>query len=72
MPVTLERFGLDRLPPEDRWELLGLIWDSLAEAPPPVPEWHVPILKARLVDADANPDDVVPWNEAKARLLGGP
>lgn len=70
MPVTLERFGIDQLPPEERWELLGLLWDSLAD-PPPMPAWHREVLQARLAAANKNPADVVPWEEAKARLLGG-
>ena len=70
MSVTLERFGIDQLPQDDRWELLGLIWDSLTEKFPPIPDWHWPILQARLADAAANPDDVIPWEDVKARLLG--
>ena len=70
MDVTLERFGIDQLPHEDQWELLGLLWDNLTAMTPPVPDWHRRILQARLADADQNPDDVIPVAETKARLLG--
>jgi len=36
--VTLEQFGLDRLAPEERLELLELLWDSLGECTFTLPE----------------------------------
>jgi putative addiction module component (TIGR02574 family) len=56
-----------RLSPEERLELLGEAWDSLAASPDsvPVPAWHVEELERRL--ADAAPD-YVPWAEVRDRL----
>lgn len=70
MPVTLEQFGLDRLPPADRVELAELLWDSPDGVPSPLPEWHVRELEKRRAAADADPAAGVPWAEFKARWLG--
>ncbi|MGL6094872.1 MAG: addiction module protein [Fimbriiglobus sp.] len=69
MAVSLEQYGLDRLPPEDRLVLLGLLWDSL-DVPPPIPEWHIRELERRLADAEANPQPGIPWEEFKVEFLG--
>jgi hypothetical protein len=39
--MTLEQFGLDRLAPEERLELLELLWDSLDDGTFVPPEWHI-------------------------------
>ena len=56
-----------RLPPEERIELLGEAWDSIAATPEdvPIPEWHVEELQRRLSDPDVN---YVPWEEVRTRL----
>lgn len=71
MAVTLEQFGIDRLPVEDRLELLGLIWDSVANdrVPTPIPEWHREELARRIAAADADPGAGIPWEVVRARLL---
>ncbi len=69
--VTLEQFGLDQLPPEQRLELLELLWDSLGKGTFTPPEWHLRTLEQRRQAAEANPSAGVPWDEFKARWLGG-
>ena len=56
-----------RLPPEERIELLGEAWDSIAATPEevPIPEWHVAELQRRLNDPDVS---YVPWEEVRTRL----
>lgn len=56
-----------RLPPEERIELLGEAWDSIAATPEevPIPEWHVEELQRRLNDPDVR---YVPWEEVRTRL----
>lgn len=56
-----------RLPPDDRIELLGDAWDSIAATPQdvPIPEWHLDELKRRLADPDPR---FVPWGEVRERL----
>lgn len=68
MPVTLEQFGIDRLSSNERWELLGLIWDSLPESITEIPEWHRELLSVRLSRADANPDDVTSLINVQKRI----
>ena len=72
MPVTLEQFGIDRLAAEERVELLGLIWDSLADggAATPVPDWHWDILRERMAEARADPAAGIPWEVLREQLLG--
>jgi putative addiction module component (TIGR02574 family) len=69
MAITLEQFGIDRLSPEERIELIGLIWDSLPDdAPYSPPEWHIRELERRAASADANPGAAEPWEAVLARL----
>jgi putative addiction module component (TIGR02574 family) len=72
MSVTLEQFGLDRLPPEERLELLELLWDSLGEGNFSPPEWHIRELEKRRAAAEADPNAGVPWAEFKAKWLNRP
>jgi putative addiction module component (TIGR02574 family) len=69
MSVTLEQFGIDRLDPQERWELIELIWDSLsADAPFTPPDWHLRELERRVVAADGEPGLAEPWETVLARL----
>ena len=74
MNVTLEQLGIEHLGTSDRMELIGLLWDSITDSDPnaPVPEWHLEEVARRCAAADANPESLVPWEEAKARLFGSP
>jgi putative addiction module component (TIGR02574 family) len=58
-----------KLPRGDQIELAYLIWDENDEDPsvPELTEAKKRELDRRLADAKANPDDVVPWEEVKAR-----
>lgn len=72
MTVTLEQFGLDQLPADERLELLALLWDSLGEEAATPPEWHLRVLEQRRAAADADPSAGVPWAEFKARWVARP
>ncbi|MHB1195192.1 MAG: addiction module protein [Longimicrobiales bacterium] len=56
-----------RLPPEERIELLGDAWDTIAASPQdvPIPEWHVRELERRLAEPDPQ---FLPWTEVRERL----
>ena len=56
-----------RLPPEERIELLGAAWDTIAASPQdvPIPEWHVRELERRLAESDPK---FLPWAEVRERL----
>ena len=69
MNLTLEQFGIDRLTPQQRLELTGLIWDSLpSDALFNPPDWHLRELEKRIAAADADPDAAEPWETVLARL----
>ena len=69
MDLSLEQFGIDRLSPEQRFDLIGLIWDSIpVDAPFDPPEWHVRELERRIAAADADPGAAEPWEDVLARL----
>lgn len=73
MHLTLEQFGIDRLNAQQRWELLGLLWDSLPDdAPLSPPAWHIQELERRLADADANPQAGEAWESVYQRLSSKP
>jgi putative addiction module component (TIGR02574 family) len=71
MSPTLQTLGIDRLSVPERIALAQAIWDSI-----PV-EAHQPLLteaqrqelQRRIDDHEANPDDVVPWEQIKAEAL---
>ncbi|HEY3267079.1 MAG TPA: addiction module protein [Armatimonadota bacterium] len=60
---------------DERLDLIGRPWDSIddgaEEADRPMPEWHQREPGRRLAALDADPDDVVSWEEVRARLLPG-
>ena len=73
MSMTLEQFGIDRLTPQQRFELIGLIWDSLPDdAPFTPPDWHLRELERRVAAADADPGAAEPWESVLARLTRKP
>jgi len=73
MGLTLEQFGIDRLSPQQRCDLIGLLWGSLPdEAPFTPPAWHLRELERRIVAADADPGAAEPWETVLARLSSKP
>jgi putative addiction module component (TIGR02574 family) len=68
---AIQSLGIDKLPREERIALVQAIWDSIAaEAHPPLlSETQRQELERRVADDDANPDDVVPWEQVKAQTL---
>jgi putative addiction module component (TIGR02574 family) len=71
MPPTLQALGIDRLNVEDRIALVQAIWDSIAAQPHPplLTEAQRQELQRRLEDHEANPNEVVPWEQIKAEAL---
>jgi len=55
---------------DERIELVEAVWDGIA-AEQPIPELteaQKQELDRRLAEHEANPDDVIPWEEVKAQL----
>jgi len=68
MANLLNTLGFDRLPRSDRLELVQDLWGSIAaEGPPALTEAQRRELERRVAEDDANPDDVIPWEQVKAR-----
>jgi putative addiction module component (TIGR02574 family) len=71
MPPTLQALGIDRLSVDDRIALAQAIWESISAQPHPslLTEAQRQELQRRIEDHEANPDDVVPWEQVKAEVL---
>ena len=61
------------LSPAERIELAEDLWDSVAieAAAQPLKTHEIAELEKRLVEHQANPQDVVPWSTVKAHLQVG-
>jgi putative addiction module component (TIGR02574 family) len=72
MTPTMKDLGIDRLSIADRIALVQEIWDSSATSPEEIPltEEQTRELDRRLADLDTNPNNVVTWEEIKARIRG--
>jgi putative addiction module component (TIGR02574 family) len=69
MSPSIYDLGIDKLSPQDRFRLIGEIWDSLE--PPDlveVPDDLRALIDARLNEADANPGVGSSWEDVKARI----
>jgi len=67
MSVSLKSLGIEQLSVEERIALVEELWDSIAEATP-LPEDQRIELDRRLAEHEANPNDVVPWDDVKASI----
>ena len=56
---------------DEQIELVEAIWDGIVErnAVPPLTRAQEAELDSRIADHEANPDDVVSWEEVKAAAL---
>ena len=70
MSVSLRSLGIDRLSVEERLALVEDLWDSIAEesAATSLTDAQRAELDRRLADHEANPNDVVPWEDVKASI----
>lgn len=70
MAVSLKSLGIERLGLEERLTLVEELWNSIAadSAAVPLTEAQRVELDRRIAEHEANPDDVVPWEEVKASI----
>ena len=65
--------GFDSLPVDEQIDYVQDLWDWIAARPAdiPVSDWQKKLIDERLRqhEAEANPEDTVPWEEVRARLL---
>ena len=71
MPPTLEALGINHMSVEDRIVLVHAIWDSIPvqQHSALLTEAQKQELQRRLDEHNANPGDVVPWEQIKADTL---
>lgn len=71
MSPMVQSLGIDRLPREQRIALVLDIWDTIAaeSGRPLLTDAQRRQLERRIAEDDANPDDVVPWEQVKAQTL---
>lgn len=70
MGALLKSLGIDRLSVEERLALVEDLWDSIAEesAATSLTDAQRAELDRRLADHEANPNDVVSWEDVKASI----
>jgi putative addiction module component (TIGR02574 family) len=68
MAVSLKSLGIDRLGVEERLALIEQLWESISGAEVPLTDAQREELDRRLAEHEANPDDVVPWEDVKSSL----
>ncbi len=70
MAVSIKSLGIDRLGVDERLRLIEELWESVAadSAAVPLTDAQRVELDRRVAEHEANPDDVVPWEEVKASI----
>jgi putative addiction module component (TIGR02574 family) len=68
MAISLKSLGIDRLGVEERLALIEELWESISGAEVPLTDAQRDELDRRLAEHEANPDDVVPWEDVKSSL----
>ena len=70
MSAIVKSLGIDRLPVEDRLQLLEELWDSLAaeSAETLLTDLQRMELDNRLAEHEAAPDRVIAWEKVKASI----
>lgn len=68
MSPTIASLGLDKLTIEERIALAAELWESIegGRSPAPLTPAQSAELDRRIAEDDANPDDVIPWEQVKA------
>ncbi len=64
--------GFDDLSVEEKLDYVQSLWnriDSDPEEDEPVPDWHLEIVRERLAEHRAHPEDVIPWEGLRDELL---
>ena len=67
MSVSLKSLGIDGLSIADRLTLVEELWDSIAAANP-LTDAQRAELDRRVADHEANPGDVVSWEEVESSI----
>ena len=70
MAVSLKSLGIERLGIEERLTLVEELWDSIAadSTALPLTQAQRAELDRRIAEHEANPNDVVPWEEIRTTI----
>ena len=70
MSVSIKSLGIDRLGVDERLDLVEQIWDSIAadSAAVALTDPQRAELDRRIADHEANPDDIVSWENVKTSV----
>jgi len=71
MSPLIQSLGIDQLPREQRIGLVLGIWDTIAaeSGQPLLTDAQRRELERRIDDDNADPDDVIPWEQVRAQTL---
>lgn len=63
--------GFDDLSVDEQLDYVQSLWDRITAQPEaiPIPDWHRRVLEDRLASYQANPGDVIPWEDVREDLL---
>jgi putative addiction module component (TIGR02574 family) len=72
MDITVTLKEITALSIEERIHLVQAIWDSIAveQSYPDLTDGQKQELEHRIIDYEANPDDVLTWEDIKASIKG--
>ena len=73
MAVSMKDLGIDQLSIEDQLALVFEIWNHIAtiDDGPPLTEEQKRVFDRRIADLEAHPENVLTWEEIRARVQGG-
>ena len=57
-----------KLPPQERQELVEVLWKSLEDEPEPLLEWQRELLDERLDHLEKHPEEGIPWEQAMKEI----
>ncbi len=69
-PMGMPDLDLSAMTVEERLELTAKLWDSLQESDVPRTTAQREELARRAADIEVNPQDQMPWEEVRDRILG--
>lgn len=63
--------GFDDLSVDEQLDYVQSLWDRITAQPEaiPVPDWHRRVLEDRLAAHQADPGNVIPWEDVREDLL---
>jgi putative addiction module component (TIGR02574 family) len=68
--ATLTKAEIAGLSVDERLALIDDLWDSLESSPDlfPTPEWHWPLIEARVKAQEADPQPTYSWEQVRAEM----